>query len=130
MADLHAGLDAGREVTGARDVAALFRDRYPEMVRLADLLGADDPEDIAQEAFARRGFGVKVWSVTYPPDGAVRVTFRDASGHQLASLTRPAVPAALTQGPAQAPGGGGVGAGRAPDGGQERIYPAHGVDSS
>ncbi|MFI5082448.1 MAG: RNA polymerase sigma factor, partial [Streptosporangiales bacterium] len=25
----------------------------PEMVRLADLLGADDPEDIAQEAFAR-----------------------------------------------------------------------------
>jgi DNA-directed RNA polymerase specialized sigma24 family protein len=23
------------------------------MVRLADLLGADDPEDIAQEAFAR-----------------------------------------------------------------------------
>ena len=34
-------------------VAALFRVRYPEMVRLADLLGADDPEDIAQEAFAR-----------------------------------------------------------------------------
>ena len=31
----------------------MFRDRYPEMVRLANLLGADDPEDIAQEAFAR-----------------------------------------------------------------------------
>jgi RNA polymerase sigma factor (sigma-70 family) len=31
----------------------LFRTRYPEMVRLAGLLGADDPEDIAQEAFAR-----------------------------------------------------------------------------
>ena len=35
------------------DVAALFRGRYLEMVRLAGLLGADDPEDIAQEAFAR-----------------------------------------------------------------------------
>jgi RNA polymerase sigma factor (sigma-70 family) len=34
-------------------VAVLFRCRYPEMVRLAGLLGADDPEDIAQEAFAR-----------------------------------------------------------------------------
>lgn len=39
--------DAGTAVSG------LFRARYPEMVRLADLLGADDPEDIAQEAFAR-----------------------------------------------------------------------------
>lgn len=38
---------------GAVQVSGLFRDRYPEMVRLADLLGADDPEDIAQEAFAR-----------------------------------------------------------------------------
>jgi RNA polymerase sigma factor (sigma-70 family) len=37
----------------ARPVAELFRDRYLEMVRLAGLLGADDPEDIAQEAFAR-----------------------------------------------------------------------------
>jgi RNA polymerase sigma-70 factor (sigma-E family) len=37
----------------ALSVAGLFRARYPEMVRLADLLGADDPEDIAQEAFAR-----------------------------------------------------------------------------
>ena len=35
------------------DVAGLFRARYLEMVRLAGLLGADDPEDIAQEAFAR-----------------------------------------------------------------------------
>lgn len=39
--------------TGAVPVGALFRARYPELVRLADLLGADDPEDIAQEAFAR-----------------------------------------------------------------------------
>ena len=38
---------------GTTEVSALFRARYPEMVRLADLLGADDPEDIAQEAFAR-----------------------------------------------------------------------------
>jgi RNA polymerase sigma factor (sigma-70 family) len=37
----------------ASPVAELFRDRYLEMVRLAGLLGADDPEDIAQEAFAR-----------------------------------------------------------------------------
>jgi RNA polymerase sigma-70 factor (sigma-E family) len=34
-------------------VAGLFEARYPELVRLAGLLGADDPEDIAQEAFAR-----------------------------------------------------------------------------
>ncbi len=34
-------------------MSGLFRARYPEMVRLANLLGADDPEDIAQEAFAR-----------------------------------------------------------------------------
>jgi len=58
MADLHAGLEAGRLAAGTGDdaalgVAGLFRARYPEMVRLADLLGADDPEDIAQEAFAR-----------------------------------------------------------------------------
>jgi RNA polymerase sigma factor (sigma-70 family) len=39
--------------TGAVLVSGLFRARYPEMVRLANLLGADDPEDIAQEAFAR-----------------------------------------------------------------------------
>ena len=34
-------------------VAGLFAVRYQELVRLAGLLGADDPEDIAQEAFAR-----------------------------------------------------------------------------
>ena len=58
MAELHAGLAAGNSEAEtaddrARDVAGLFRARYPEMVRLADLLGADDPEDVAQEAFAR-----------------------------------------------------------------------------
>src|SRR6478735_9530202 len=58
MADLHAALDRGGPVPpdgdgGTTEVSALFRARYPEMVRLADLLGADDPEDIAQEAFAR-----------------------------------------------------------------------------
>jgi RNA polymerase sigma factor (sigma-70 family) len=35
------------------DIEEMFRDRYLEMVRLAGLLGADDPEDIAQEAFLR-----------------------------------------------------------------------------
>jgi len=39
--------------TGETAVAALFQARYLEMVRLAVLLGADDAEDIAQEAFAR-----------------------------------------------------------------------------
>jgi RNA polymerase sigma factor (sigma-70 family) len=34
-------------------VEVLFRARYLEMVRLAGLLGADEPEDIAQEAFTR-----------------------------------------------------------------------------
>ncbi|TMR16516.1 sigma-70 family RNA polymerase sigma factor [Nonomuraea turkmeniaca] len=33
--------------------AELFAAQYPGLVRLAGLLGADDPEDIAQEAFAR-----------------------------------------------------------------------------
>ena len=54
MADLRAGssaVETGDDAAAA--VAGLFRARYPEMVRLADLLGADDPEDIAQEAFAR-----------------------------------------------------------------------------
>lgn len=51
MANLRAGLGAGDDA--AMGVSGLFRARYPEMVRLADLLGADDPEDIAQEAFAR-----------------------------------------------------------------------------
>ena len=35
------------------DIEGLFRARYLKMVRLAGLLGADDPEDIAQEAFTR-----------------------------------------------------------------------------
>src|SRR6476646_1924528 len=51
MANLRAGPTAGDDT--ATGVSGLFRARYPEMVRLADLLGADDPEDIAQEAFAR-----------------------------------------------------------------------------
>jgi RNA polymerase sigma factor (sigma-70 family) len=34
-------------------VEELFRSHYLEMVRVAGLLGADDPEDIAQEAFTR-----------------------------------------------------------------------------
>src|ERR1700733_10838811 len=38
---------------GSSRIEELFRARYLEMVRLAGLLGADDPEDIAQEAFTR-----------------------------------------------------------------------------
>jgi DNA-directed RNA polymerase specialized sigma24 family protein len=54
-----ANLEAWRSVpptappTGESDIEELFRARYLEMVRLAGLLGADDPEDIAQEAFTR-----------------------------------------------------------------------------
>ena len=50
--------DTGRSDAEAA-VAGLFAARYPELVRLAGLLGADDPEDIAQEAFARllRSYG-------------------------------------------------------------------------
>ena len=44
--------DAGQSGAEAA-VAGLFAARYAELVRLAGLLGADDPEDIAQEAFAR-----------------------------------------------------------------------------
>jgi RNA polymerase sigma factor (sigma-70 family) len=40
-------------LTDEHGVEELFRTRYLEMVRLAGLLGADDPEDIAQEAFTR-----------------------------------------------------------------------------
>jgi RNA polymerase sigma-70 factor (sigma-E family) len=46
--------DRDTDPSGAETaVAGLFAARYPELVRLAGLLGADDPEDIAQEAFAR-----------------------------------------------------------------------------
>ena len=38
--------DTGRPGAEAA-VAGLFAARYPELVRLAGLLGADDPEDIA-----------------------------------------------------------------------------------
>ncbi|GII78753.1 RNA polymerase sigma24 factor [Sphaerisporangium rufum] len=38
---------------GRPTFAETFAAHYPAMVRLAGLLGADDPEDIAQEAFAR-----------------------------------------------------------------------------
>lgn len=37
----------------APSFAQLFAGQYGSLVRLAGLLGADDPEDIAQEAFAR-----------------------------------------------------------------------------
>ena len=54
--------------TGAVPVSALFHARYPEFVRLADLLGADDPEDIAQEAFARL---IRRQRVLRDPDAAL-----------------------------------------------------------
>ena len=57
MANLDAGLAAASSTSAPPDgnqyLEDLFRARYLEMVRLAGLLGADDPEDIAQEAFTR-----------------------------------------------------------------------------
>jgi RNA polymerase sigma factor (sigma-70 family) len=37
----------------AEDLELLFNTNFARLVRLAALLGADDPEDVAQEAFAR-----------------------------------------------------------------------------
>lgn len=42
---------SGRSTLG--EFEALFTANYPTMVRLAALLGSDDPEDVAQEAFVR-----------------------------------------------------------------------------
>lgn len=61
MADLDAGPDIDRPAAetgeaGAERVAGLFRARYPEMVRLADLLGADDPEDMRDALSERATF--------------------------------------------------------------------------
>ena len=66
MANLRAGPTAGDDM--ATGVSGLFRTRYPEMVRLADLLGADDPEDIAQEAFARL---IRKYDSLRDPDAAL-----------------------------------------------------------
>jgi RNA polymerase sigma-70 factor (sigma-E family) len=66
MANLRAGPTAGDDM--ATGVGGLFRTRYPEMVRLAGLLGADDPEDIAQEAFARL---IRKYDSLRDPDAAL-----------------------------------------------------------
>jgi RNA polymerase sigma-70 factor (sigma-E family) len=41
------------EPGGSEGYAELFAGHFPAMTRLAALLGADDPEDVAQEAFVR-----------------------------------------------------------------------------
>ncbi|WP_173097735.1 RNA polymerase sigma factor [Actinomadura verrucosospora] len=43
----------GRTTVDEASFTALFNAHYGPLVRLAGLLGADDPEDIAQDAFAR-----------------------------------------------------------------------------
>jgi RNA polymerase sigma-70 factor (sigma-E family) len=63
---LYAGTPA--PVTDEVSVAELFKARYPEMVRLAGLLGADDAEDVAQEAFARL---VRRYASLRDPDAAL-----------------------------------------------------------
>ncbi|TDD64624.1 RNA polymerase sigma factor [Actinomadura rubrisoli] len=47
-------LDSGEAAALSRSaLGELFAAHYPRLVGLAGLLGADDPEDVAQEAFAR-----------------------------------------------------------------------------
>jgi RNA polymerase sigma-70 factor (sigma-E family) len=45
--------------SGERLYAAVFHAHFRTVVRLAALLGADDPEDVAQEAFVRLHQGVR-----------------------------------------------------------------------
>ena len=48
------GPDRPRSSAGAAgDFDSIFRDHFASMVRLAHLLGSDDPENAAQEAFSR-----------------------------------------------------------------------------
>lgn len=54
---------------GAGVVAALFQERYAEMVRLAGLLGADDAEDVAQEAIFREDHREVLMALATPPAG-------------------------------------------------------------
>lgn len=104
MTDLRA-THATPPETGAVRVSGLFRDRYPEMVRLANLLGADDPEDIAQEAFARlirkagslRDPAAALGSTTtvnyalgYAPANVARLELRFPNGTTYAGTTVPA----------------------------------------
>jgi RNA polymerase sigma-70 factor (sigma-E family) len=78
-------------------VAVLFQARYQEMVRLAGLLGADDPEDVAQEAFARLLRRHGSLRDTEAAAGYVRATVcnltRNRRRHlRVASLRAPAAP--------------------------------------
>lgn len=79
---------------GIEDV---FRAHYLEMVRLAGLLGADDPEDVAQEAFARLLRRHGSLRDTEAAAGYVRATVcnltRNRRRHlRVASLRAPAAP--------------------------------------
>jgi RNA polymerase sigma factor (sigma-70 family) len=49
----HGAMTDATDTRVVDDFAAVFTAQFARMVRLAALLGADDPEDIAQEAFAR-----------------------------------------------------------------------------
>jgi DNA-directed RNA polymerase specialized sigma24 family protein len=79
-------------------IEELFRARYLEMVRLAGLLGADDPEDIAQEAFARlirRHDSLRdpAAALAYVRTSVARVVIRLDHGYQReVSAFRPAWP--------------------------------------
>ncbi|MGH8894929.1 MAG: RNA polymerase sigma factor [Actinomycetes bacterium] len=47
------GADRGEAVDAERAYEELFHFHFAAMTRLAAMLGADDPEDVAQEAFVR-----------------------------------------------------------------------------
>lgn len=75
-------------------VAVLFRARYLEMVRLAGLLGADDPEDIAQEAFVRL---MRKGSPDTDPVPYLRAIVCNLTRHRHLRVVREKIPQAVSE---------------------------------
>lgn len=67
-----APVDAGRD--GDEGYAELFAGQFTRMVRLAAMLGADDPEDVAQEAFVRLHGRARTLRDPYAAVGYLRTT--------------------------------------------------------
>ena len=77
-------------------------------VRVASVTAVlPDGRTVAGVVGTGRGFTSKVWSVAYPP-GSVRLVFRDASGHVVASLTKPPDPSPPMPLPPARPASGGA----------------------
>ncbi|GAA4069408.1 sigma-70 family RNA polymerase sigma factor [Nonomuraea soli] len=85
--------------------AELFASQYAAMVRLAGLLGADDPEDIAQEAFARlhrRTLRDAGSSLAYLRSTVCNLTRNRIRHLRIARLRRPEPPEPVPSGEHQA----------------------------